>query len=440
MPVWSSTGDGLAFLRHYRERGDSVAICSIAKASEALHCTPIIRALFVADVVGWRADGDVVIATSHDGSWSLNTLDLATGTLRTLIGHLRYVNAQLSPSTRYVACWCGTDGASANSVTVLDLAGNQPLIELHSPFSSPFRQLAWHAQRAPVQSDRSRVASGFSALDREVMARAAVSLRAHALSRNADTSLDTLAAARALMRNGAELQTVARIPSPLAPATPRLAALHHGPTDRLLLDEEWSRIDSSRWVSFGDPRPRASLALSGFDPAGDGSYPSGVYSREAYAIDSGLVIEAVIRVPITLPYWQQIEFYLNSDTFVRNIGVWNHRTGTWPAVNPENFFETGTKYPALEGADRASLMAVNGAGTTTFRAVPESFADGRDVLMTITWRPDSTMTVTADGQRIAARRYAPPPSRRMHLFIMGHSVESDVRVRALRIWSIGGVR
>lgn len=68
MPVWSSARDGLAFLRHYRERGDSVAICSVAKASEALHCTPINRALFVADVVGWRADRDVVIATSHDSS------------------------------------------------------------------------------------------------------------------------------------------------------------------------------------------------------------------------------------------------------------------------------------------------------------------------------------------------------------------------------------
>lgn len=76
----------------------------------------------------------------------------------------------------------------------------------------------------------------------------------------------------------------------------------------------------------------------------------------------------------------------------------------------------------------------------TLSDVPQTFADGRDVLMTISWRADSSMTVTAEDQPIATRRHAPPPNGRVHLFVMGHSVESDVRVRALRIWSIGRVR
>ena len=88
-------------------------------------------------------------------------------------------------------------------------------------------------------------------------------------------------------------------------------------------------------------------------------------------------------------------------------------------LNPDHFFETGVKYPALEGVGRTSLMSVEGAGTNALNEVRQSFADGGDILTTITWRPDSTMTVTADGQPIVTRLYTPPPSGRVHLFIMG---------------------
>ena len=59
-----------------------------------------------------------------------------------------------------------------------------------------------------------------------------------------------------------------------------------------MLDETWMNVDTSRWVPFGVPRPRASVSLSGLDPASDGNDPSGVYSRNSFTIDSRLVIEA----------------------------------------------------------------------------------------------------------------------------------------------------
>ena len=48
------------------------------------------------------------------------------------------------------------------------------------------------------------------------------------------------------------------------------------------------------------------------------------------------------------------------------------------------------------------------------------------------------MVVSANGMPISRGRFEPPPAGRMHLFIMGHSVESDVRVRALRVWAGDG--
>ena len=131
---------------------------------------------------------------------------------------------------------------------------------------------------------------------------------------------------------------------------------------------------------------------------------------------------------------------LNSEPFVQTLSRWNHRTGTWTAMTGETYYEASIAYPAREGVRRAADLSITGSGTTTTRAVKQSFGDGRDVVMTITLRPDSTIAVTTDGRPIATRRLAPPPNGRLHVFIMEHSVESDVRVRALRIWSIGRFR
>ena len=125
---------------------------------------------------------------------------------------------------------------------------------------------------------------------------------------------------------------------------------------------------------------------------------------------------------------------------MRTLTWWNHRTGPSTAMTAEMHCEAGISYPGREGAGRAAAMAITGSGTTSTRAMKPSLGDGRDVVLTITLRFNSTMTVTGDAQAIATRRYAPPPSGRVHPFFVGHSVESVVRVRALGIWSIGRVR
>jgi hypothetical protein len=44
------------------------------------------------------------------------------------------------------------------------------------------------------------------------------------------------------------------------------------------------------------------------------------------------------------------------------------------------------------------------------------------------------MTVTINGAQMARRRYTPTSNGKYHLLIMGHSVESEVRLRRLRVW------
>ena len=79
-------------------------------------------------------------------------------------------------------------------------------------------------------------------------------------SLHTDDIRDTLAAAREFMRRTSPVHGSPRITFPLPLATPQLAALRHSTNDRLMLDETWMNVDTSRWVPFGVPRPRASVS------------------------------------------------------------------------------------------------------------------------------------------------------------------------------------
>ena len=70
---------------------------------------------------------------------------------------------------------------------------------------------------------------------------------------------------------------------------------------------------------------------------------------------------------------------LNSEPFVQTLSRWNHRTGTWTAMTGETYYEAGIAYPAREGVRRAADLPIIGSGTTTTRAVKQSFGDGRDL-------------------------------------------------------------
>lgn len=427
-PAWSPDGTRLAFHRISRISGDSAEVCTLTLLSEVLACRPLPISMKVQKVVGWRSQTQLLLAASLDTLEGIYEFDVNSGSLRSLIGNLTVADAEISPSRSFAACWCNTTRAQPRVITLLPLNGGRSPLQLPAPVTAPFRHIAWHAPQRSPAADRDRMLERLAARDRALM-------RASPVVAAGATPRDSLALARAIMRTVPSRPVTARIAAPLPSASARLAAIRHASTDSLRIDESWSAIDSKRWVSFGTPRPRASVALSGLDPAGDGSYPSGVYSRESFPVRSGIIIEAVVRVPVTLPYWQEVAIGLESDGFVRSVRRWNHRTGIWPSPNSEIFYSSGIKFPATEGAKRATLIAVSSAGSTAIHTVAADFGSGREILLTLSVGPRSTMSVTADGRLISSRRFVPPPSGRMHVFIMGHSVESDVRVRALRIWS-----
>ncbi len=424
-PRWTSDGLGLAFLRKYRASGDQAAICTVRDFDEQTACTAIDPTLHAVELIGWRTASTILFAASTDSSSAIYTLDVTSGTSTPLLTGLVVIAADLSPSRTYLACWCGTTAEIPARITLYDLNSGRPLYSRGVSPSAPFRHIAWHARQELLPARITDRVAVMRRLDRETMASAPVS-----------RSADTLARARAMIReNFAEVAKAAR--ERVLPRAPDESAPSDNVGMQPLLDERWTTIDTTRWVPFGLPRPRAGSQIGGLDPGGDGSYPSGLYLRAPFQASNGFVVEARISVPITLAYWQGIAIMTESEAYARAVGTWSHREGTWPRPPAEGMYESGIQYPAIEGGTRAMTVAVLSARRTLLAPISPVAGDGHDVVMRMEYGADSMMTVYANGLRMARRRYVPTKDGRYRLFVFGHSVETAVRVRRLRVWGMG---
>ena len=436
-PAWSPNGKGLAFLRQHRARGDSLSLCTAEALVDEPYCVGLDPIFSSQRMIGWQNARHVLMTASSRGTIGIYAIDIGTGAAQQLLSGLTLADAAVSPSREFVACWCSTTFEPPHAVTVLDLRGRRAPAEIDVPITAPFHQIAWHTTHIPVTGDRNALRADLAAMNQRVVAAARTRGATAATTSAGGMRGDSLFSDRASMRSTSPVVPgVIRDPH-IPDITSLLAGLTHPASDRLLLDERFSTLDSTVWTAFGDPRPSAGETLGGLNPGGDGSYPSGAYTRQAYPARDGLVIEAVVRVPITLPYWQEISLSLESDAFTTSIRDWNHRTGTWSSPNPLQFFESSIKYPGREGVTRAGTFAVGSGGTVSLVHVPATIGDGHDVTIVLNIRPDAMMTVTVDGALVSTRRWAAPRDGLMHLFVTGHAVESSVRVRAVRIWSTG---
>ena len=425
-PRWTIDGRGLAFLRQFHTGTTEAAICTLPTFDATTTCTPVDSTLHGVQLIGWQSETSILYAARTGTSSVINAMDITTRRSIPINSTVAVVEAELSPSRRYIACWCSSFRDSLPRILLLDLTGGRPLYDIEVAPDAPFRQIAWHTRGALRADDPADRIAFLRRLDSA----------SNAAARSA-RSADTLTEARAKMQRsrGVIAQALRQLPVPPAPVEWTPTPERPGAA---LLEERWDIIDTARWVPFGLPRPRASRALNGFDPGGDGSYPSGLYLREAFTAPQGFVVEARVSARISLPQWQGFTIFAESDRYASAIGRWNHRDGWLPLPKTQMFFESGIQYPGPEGGDRAMRLSLSGAGGTALVPISPAVGDGRDVVWRVEYGADSVMTVFANGMRVASRPYAPTRDGRYRLFLWGHSVESAVRVRYLRVWGLGG--
>lgn len=197
-----------------------------------------------------------------------------------------------------------------------------------------------------------------------------------------------------------------------------------GPSQvRRLLTDTWERFDSTRWVPFGEPRPKLGVlhGVRALLPNGDSSFFSGVHSAETYAIDRGLSLRTTVLVPGNPQQWQTAIVTVAAMDTVQ-LRRWDHRTGPL-VVGMEQCavgFPAGELYPRTQ---RSSVMTGTMESLLPF---PPRLRSGQWVTVDVQILPDGRCGVAFDGHAVYLSQRRLRPSERVIIALTGQSVRAVV--------------
>jgi DNA-binding SARP family transcriptional activator len=203
---------------------------------------------------------------------------------------------------------------------------------------------------------------------------------------------------------------------------------------RVVLDEPWDSAFASRWHRFGQPLPRVlehSEIGRAFLNNGDGDFFSGVYSSTAFNARDGLVIDAIVRTPITRSQWQMLILGF-SRLDARAMSGWDHVTGYIPSDG------TGLgcliEYPRGEGGEALKEIGPPGdVGSHLARL--RAMAKGLPTPVRVQVFPDGRCGIALDGTPIWVSPGAISNADSLNAVIEGNSVGTRILVGRVRISS-----
>jgi hypothetical protein len=213
----------------------------------------------------------------------------------------------------------------------------------------------------------------------------------------------------------------------------------HASPSHVVLVEPWDS-GLARWVPFGVPVPEIYRDRDGntsFWNKGDGSYLSGAYSRDAWPGDLGFGVEVDISMPLTALQGQAASVELVGGLDSGALGGWDHQRGP-PPVEGLRTQTCGAAFPATEGAEGASRLAIIAAGLLTTPAVNRELVDGRWFRLRLQLFPDGTCGTAIDGHPLW-RSPVSVPLDRPFAIVLGHA-SAGTRALHGRLTAWTGVR
>ncbi len=190
----------------------------------------------------------------------------------------------------------------------------------------------------------------------------------------------------------------------------------------------WSAAEWDRWARFGMPEPMRKPGESGgwiMLPNGDETFESGVASVQAYAVAGGLGIEALVRLPIARPKWQQFKLSLGKGSRTEQDGVSSEA-------------QCGLGIPLDEGSaylDQIGFNAWSGEGRVTGSGW---LRDGGWHRLRIEILPDGSCAFAADDRPLWRSPAVVAAGDSVRLLFSGHSVDAAIAVGRVDLWR--GVR
>ena len=202
-----------------------------------------------------------------------------------------------------------------------------------------------------------------------------------------------------------------------------------------LLRETFTAEGLAGWVGFGEPRP-ALLEHQGdtvLSLQGDGRYRDGLISRETFSLDLGATVEVVFRLTLTRREYQNIGLCLENELVEVNEAdaVWQGQCLGDGLVLDFPFGNGNAFDPraARVGYERTRLSEVP--------RIPEEVDPSEWTQMALQIRPDGVLTLFVNGEpvRRIGFRIAVHPDELWRLRIFGASVDTEVLVRSVTVWT-----
>jgi hypothetical protein len=208
-----------------------------------------------------------------------------------------------------------------------------------------------------------------------------------------------------------------------------------------LLKDDWSEGVSKNFVPFGVPLPDVieTPALGHtMRNNGDGSFTSGVYTREEFSGDMGIGVELTVSTPIEMMQWQVLSIDLTPNLDSANLAQWDHRTGAMPQFSDSpKSARCSVGIPGGEKHDNFGMFSILGSATSRF-PLPSIYRSGKPFRLALQLYPDGRCDVSIDGRVLGSAVSPPVNAHRYRVVIQGNSYKTQIGVGRVEIWS--GIR
>jgi hypothetical protein len=444
-PAWNPSGVSIAFERRDRAGGDT-RLCSVGVDGSNLKCIRFAGSHGIA-VVDWYDNHRVLAAVKYDHSRGndrddvIDLVDMNDSLATKLLAHFPAIGSvALSPSRAWVACECGYTTGNVGRWTVFAVDNPDVRAEVvRSRIDVLPMMMAWGdvGRRKPYVDSLSvpTIRAGLPIT-------AALQLHADGVLEDGSRLENIPARWRILEGDAARLNDDMLIP--VRSGHVRLRADAEGwrstevdvavrPSEAHLISRfAWDRDLEESWVPFGHPRP-----IAGTDaklgavmlPNGDGSFVSGVMSKEGFSGEDGLAARMRFSARIVDSQWQAIGI-----TFVEEEPNREWMTHPGDAATPVEHPRCGFGAPAGEDPHLRHYSTLQDGGTMRTFAVAPSMTSGEPVELLLQVFPDGSCGLALDGKPLIHVSSGRPLSRNLRLILFDQAKNTRIAIGAVDLF------
>ncbi len=440
-PIFSPRGHRLAFLRRYWD-GAPTALCTVGFDGSDSSCVAP-KGAKLAGLLAWSDDATALAVLDVDGAGAIAYLRIADGRFDIIE---RFASPSMfargSSDGRWVVCHCRRIGYDPDSWFLIPTDRPALLRAINVEGMSAGESITF----ALAPRDQRRLIDSVTILTSPAPVLAGVPHRLTLVAQSAlekqlrigpvhwsivDTSMGSIDRATGVFV--ARRPGRVRVNASLAGWRTASALLDVQRSDTArVLDESWLHGIGRAWVSFGTPAPTTKVEENkGYLlNNGDGSYVSGVFTREAVPSNEGVLVETSFSTPITLLQWQYISVAMQPEFRVPPTAEEINR-GT---VTPSDGASCSINYPGdAEGKGYGSSLRASGRIEGANVAATAEMRNGTPQQIALGVLPDGRCFALLNDSLVWTASEPMNFEGRVHVLLSGSSTQTSVRFGAAHI-------